>query len=68
MDEHTDLKVNQLRAEQADKTGCDNLLTACPFCLSMLEDGVKGKNLDEKISVRDISEILNDSIDWKEKK
>ncbi|MBD3168167.1 MAG: 4Fe-4S dicluster domain-containing protein [candidate division Zixibacteria bacterium] len=63
MDEHTDLKVNQLRAEQADRAGCDNLLTACPFCLSMLEDGMKGKNLDEKIKVRDISEILNESIE-----
>ncbi len=62
MDEHTELKVNQMRAEQADNSGCNHLVTACPFCLSMLEDGLKGKNLEEKIKAVDVAEILNSSI------
>jgi Fe-S oxidoreductase len=61
MDEHSRLKVNQIRAEQAYRTGADRLLTACPFCLSMLEDGLKGKNLDEKIKISDIAELLCES-------
>jgi len=62
MDEHSELKVNQMRAEQADQTGCNHLVTACPFCLSMLEDGLKGKNLEEKIKAVDIAEILESSV------
>ncbi len=62
MDEHSKLKVNRLRASQAGKAGADHLITACPFCLSMLEDGLKGEGLDERISAQDIAEILEKSI------
>ncbi|MCP4631759.1 MAG: (Fe-S)-binding protein [candidate division Zixibacteria bacterium] len=62
MDEHSELKVNQMRAQQADNTGADHLVSACPFCLSMLEDGLKGKNLDEKIIALDIAEFLDKSV------
>jgi len=49
--------------EEAHRAGADNLITACPFCLSMLEDGLKGKNLDDTIKIRDIAELLIDSIE-----
>jgi Fe-S oxidoreductase len=62
MDEHSELKVNQMRAEQADQKGADHLISACPFCLSMLEDGLKGRNLDEKITALDIAELLDKSV------
>jgi len=63
MEENSNQKVNQVRVEEAHRAGADNLITACPFCLSMLEDGLKGKNLDDTIKIRDIAELLIDSIE-----
>ena len=34
------------------------LISNCPFCLTMFEDGVKGAELEEKLKPRDIAEIL----------
>jgi hypothetical protein len=34
------------------------LLSNCPFCLTMFEDGVKGANIEESMRPRDIAELL----------
>jgi len=46
------------RVREAAATGVNILAVACPKCLVMLEDAVKGEGLEEILSVRDISEIL----------
>lgn len=51
-------RVNVLRTEQAAKTGALKIATACPFCLQMMEDGVKLTNRDEVMEVKDIAEVL----------
>ena len=51
----------RIRARQANAIGADILAVACPNCLTMLEDAVKVEGLEEKIKVRDISEIICDS-------
>ena len=51
------------RTEDALATGAAVVATACPFCMTMITDGVKAKDLIEEIQVRDISEILLDYID-----
>ena len=38
----------------------DGLATACPFCLSMLEDGLASQ--DDALPVRDIAELLSDAL------
>ncbi len=48
-------RVNRLRAREAVATGADVVATGCPFCLSMLTDGVKAEGGGE---VEDIAEIL----------
>ena len=48
----------RIRARQAEEVGAEILAVACPNCLTMLEDAVKGEGLDEKIRVRDIAEII----------
>jgi len=40
----------------------DVLASACPFCLTMFEDGVKGKEVADKIKTRDIAELVADSL------
>lgn len=52
-----------IRVEEAYNTGARILAVSCPTCLIMLEDSVKTQDLDEKIVVKDISEILKDVVD-----
>lgn len=61
MEEDTGKKVNIERAEEAVATGADEVAVACPFCLVMLDDGVKEIGRDD-VPVRDIAVILADGI------
>ncbi len=58
MEEHTGKKINIDRAEEAVATGSDMIATGCPFCLVMLDDGVKEIGEDEAVQVKDISMLL----------
>ncbi|MEM1589542.1 MAG: LUD domain-containing protein [Candidatus Bathyarchaeia archaeon] len=48
---------NRIRIKEAVDVGAEILAVACPSCLIMLEEAVKGENLENKISVKDIAEI-----------
>jgi Fe-S oxidoreductase len=50
------------RVREAYRTGAGTLVVTCPVCLSMFNDAVKGEDLEEKMSVKDISEIVRDSL------
>lgn len=54
----TETRINQIRARQAAETGANILAVACPFCLSMLTDGVKTTGVDKQLEVKDILEII----------
>ena len=58
MEENEGRRVNQLRVEQAMEVKPDILASACPFCLTMFEDGVKAKEVADTIKTRDIAEVL----------
>jgi Fe-S oxidoreductase len=51
-------RVNSVRAEEAANTGASTVATACPFCMQMMEDGVKLTNNEAKLDVRDIAEVI----------
>ncbi len=51
-------RINIKRVQMAVATGADQLLSNCPFCLTMFEDGVKGANVEEQLRPKDIAEIL----------
>jgi Fe-S oxidoreductase/nitrate reductase gamma subunit len=61
MEEQTGKKVNIERAEEALATDADEIAVACPFCLVMLDDGVKELGRDD-VKVRDIAMILAEGI------
>jgi Fe-S oxidoreductase len=63
MEERTGKKVNIERTEEALGTGADRIAVACPFCMIMLDDGVKEKGADEEVKVSDISMILLEAIE-----
>jgi Fe-S oxidoreductase len=51
-------RINNVRAEQALSTGAGVICSACPFCLTMLDDGVKAHNREDDVRVLDIAEII----------
>jgi Fe-S oxidoreductase len=60
MEESPDKRVNHARLLQLKATGAKKILTACPYCLTMLEDAVKEKDITD-LEVSDISELLEQS-------
>jgi Fe-S oxidoreductase len=52
---------SRIRVRQAYGTGAEVLAVACPVCAKMLDDAVKDEGLDEKLKVKDIAEILNET-------
>jgi Fe-S oxidoreductase len=51
-----------LRVREALDTGAEVLATACPYCTLMLEDAVNVLNVGEQIAVRDVAELLAQSL------
>jgi Fe-S oxidoreductase len=51
-------RINIRRVKMAVDTGASTLVSNCPFCLTMFEDGVKGAGVEETLKPRDIAEIL----------
>ncbi len=55
-------RMNLKRVRMAAETGAETLLSNCPFCLTMFEDGVKGAEVEESLRPKDIAEILAERI------
>ncbi len=63
MEEHTGKKVNVERAEEAVATGASTVAVACPYCLVMIDDGVKEIGRGDDVRVQDIAMILAAALD-----
>jgi len=50
--------INIERTEEALRTGAKVIATACPFCMTMLSDGIKNKEMEETVKVMDVAELL----------
>jgi Fe-S oxidoreductase len=61
MEEQNQDRVNVKRTLQLVDTGAKTVASACPFCMTMLTDGLKSKNLDESIKQMDVAELLDQS-------
>ena len=55
-------RFSDQRIEQAMSVGAEVLATACPYCITMLEDSRKTMDATEKIEVKDITEIVQELI------
>jgi len=62
MEETIGKRVNMERTEEALGTGADIISTACPFCMIMLDDAVKANGRDEEVTVMDISQVVERSL------
>jgi Fe-S oxidoreductase/nitrate reductase gamma subunit len=57
MEEHGD-RINNARTDQAAATNAGTIAVGCPFCLTMFSDGIKDRQLTEKMVALDIAEIV----------
>lgn len=57
-DEPGEKRVNAERIEEALETGAEAIVANCPFCITMLTDGITAKEKQEKIMVYDLSEMI----------
>jgi Fe-S oxidoreductase len=55
-------RFSDLRIEQAMGVGAEVLVTACPYCITMFEDSRITLDVTEKIEIKDITEIIAESI------
>ncbi|MSQ27069.1 MAG: 4Fe-4S dicluster domain-containing protein [Dehalococcoidia bacterium] len=63
MEEKTAKRINWTRTEMALDAGATTVGTACPFCVIMFEDGIRGRNAEEKLKVQDLVEMVAQAID-----
>jgi len=63
MEEREGKRVNSERTQEALATQAATIGTGCPFCLTMLSDGVKEENAAERVEVRDIAELLLEAVE-----
>jgi len=56
--EKGDKEINVERTEEALETGAEIIATGCPFCMTMMTDGVKTTNAEGKAKVLDIAELI----------
>lgn len=59
MEEKIGKRINISRTEQALATSAGIVASSCPFCMTMLSDGVKSKDMQDKVKVMDIAELMD---------
>lgn len=57
-DEPGDERINIARADEALETGAGVIAVNCPFCLTMMTDGVKNREKQDEVMVMDLSELI----------
>jgi Fe-S oxidoreductase len=62
-DETIGERISVKRVQMAAATGAPELLSNCPFCLTMFEDGIKGADLEDQLKPKDIAELLEERLE-----
>jgi Fe-S oxidoreductase len=57
-----ELKMTEVRLQEARNTGAEVLITACPLCLIKLEDAWKTLGLEGKMKVMDLNEVVLEAL------
>jgi len=56
--EKGDVEINHVRADEALETKAEIVVAGCPFCNTMLTDGVKNREKEEEVQVLDLAEMI----------
>jgi Fe-S oxidoreductase len=54
-------RINHMRFDQIAVANPETLAVGCPFCMTIMEDAVKSRSLEEKLRTRDLSELIAES-------
>ncbi len=63
-DEPGDKRINMERAEEVLASGADIVAANCPFCITMISDGITAKEKQDDVMVFDISELIVNANGW----
>ncbi len=63
MEEKEGTLISHKRIEQADKVNATTVVTACPYCMTMLDDARKTTGREDKMKIQDVSELIAGRID-----
>ncbi len=55
-------RISTERAGQAAETGAGIVASACPFCMTMMSDGIKSQGKEETMVVKDVAELLDQAL------
>ena len=58
MEETTGERINENRAKEAVETGAKTIGVSCPFCMTMMTDGLKALNKEEDVAVLELTELV----------
>jgi Fe-S oxidoreductase len=62
LEEKVGTRINHNRVDEASTTGAKTIAVACPFCSTMMRDGINETGREEKLRVRDVAEIVAESL------
>jgi len=63
MEEHLGKRINEMRLQDALDVNPNLVSTACPYCLTMFEDAIKEKDVQESLSGKDIVELVEEAME-----
>lgn len=63
MEENTGERINEMRTDQALEKNPDCIATACPYCLTMIDDGLKVREKSESVKSLDIAEFIYNAME-----
>ncbi len=58
MEESIGKRIHLARTEEALKQDPKTICTCCPYCMTMFEDGLKDKNVEDRVQVLDLAEVV----------
>jgi Fe-S oxidoreductase len=56
-------RLSDLRIEEALSTGANVIATSCPYCISMLDDSIRTMNVEDRIKLKDVTELFFESLE-----
>ncbi|MDA3859600.1 MAG: (Fe-S)-binding protein [Melioribacteraceae bacterium] len=62
LEEDAGTRINEERTKELLSTGAGTIASACPFCMTMINDGLKAEEKNEEVIVKDVAEIILEHI------
>ena len=63
MEETIGTRINENRTEEAIRTGASTVATGCPFCMTMISDGIAAKGKSESMQAKDVAELVLEAVE-----